>query len=184
MLSKEEKSYLLFISRKTLEEYFKGRQFQPTPPLPQRHPHLWEKWGVFVTLYKLGELRGCIGTISPERPLFEEVMSITLSSAFSDPRFPPLSEEELKDIEIEISVLGPLRRVSPSEVIPGIHGIYIRRGPQRGLLLPQVAKEHGWDRDTFLRHVCLKAGLTEDCYLDPETEIYVFEAEIFREGDF
>lgn len=184
MLSKEEKKYLLSICRRTLEEYFKGRRFEPGPPPPDKFPRLWDKRGVFVTLYKWGELRGCIGNISPLKPLFEEVIETTLSSAFSDPRFPPLKREELESIEIEISVLGPLKKALPDEVIPGKHGIYIKRGPNRGLLLPQVATEYGWDRETFLQHSCLKAGLPSNCYLDPDTEIYIFEAEVFKESDF
>ncbi len=183
MLSKEEKLYLLKLCRKTLEAYFQGKIFHPEPPPRDKYPHLYEKKGVFVTLTKAGRLRGCIGTLQGEKPLYEEVCDVVLSSALRDPRFPPLKESELDEIEIEISVLSSFVRAYPDEVEVGRHGIYIKKGPFRGLLLPQVATEYGWDRETFLKHGCLKAGLPENCLEDPETELYIFTAEVFSEGE-
>lgn len=183
MLSKEEKLYLLRLCRETLKTYFQGKTFQPEPPLRESYPHLYEKRGIFVTLTKGGELRGCIGTLYGEKPLYEEICEVVLSSAFKDPRFPPLKPEELEEIEIEISLLSPFKKAKPEEVEVGKHGIYIKRGYFRGLLLPQVAKEHHWDRETFLRHGCLKAGLPENCLEDPETELYIFTAEVFSERE-
>lgn len=183
MLSKEEKIYLLRLCRETLKYYFQGKTLKPDPPPKDKYPHLYEKKGVFVTLTKGGQLRGCIGTLKGEKPLYEEVCDVALSSAFKDPRFLPLKEEELEEIEIEISLLSPFKRASSEEVEVGKHGIYIKRGPFHGLLLPQVATEYKWDRETFLRHGCLKAGLSENCLEDPETELYIFTAEVFSEKE-
>jgi len=183
MLSQEEKRYLLFLCRETLKAYFEGKPLELPPPPRGDYPHLYEKRGVFVTLLKAGSLRGCIGSLEGEAPLYEEVKEVVLSSAFRDPRFPPLRPEELKDLEIEVSILTPFKKVTPDEVEVGKHGIFIKQGFYRGLLLPQVATTYQWDRITFLRHGCLKAGLPEDCYLDPATELYVFSAEVFRESD-
>ncbi|MFN3407244.1 MAG: AmmeMemoRadiSam system protein A, partial [Caldimicrobium sp.] len=119
----------------------------------------------------------------PERLLYEEIVEVALNSAFKDPRFPPLEREELNEIEIEISLLSPMKRAKIEDIEVGKHGIYIKKGFYRGILLPQVAVEHNWDKETFLKYTCLKAGLSEDCYLDPEVEIYIFTAEIFREKD-
>jgi len=184
MLSKKEKLYLLKLCRKALSSYFKEIKFQPEPPPKEEYSHLYEKRGVFVTLLKEGRLRGCIGTLEGTKPLYKEVCEVALSSALRDPRFPPVREEELEDLEIEISILSPFKRARPEEVEVGKHGIYLKRGLYRGLLLPQVATSYHWDRITFLKHGCLKAGLPEDCFLDPQTELYVFEAEVFSEWDF
>lgn len=183
MLSREEKDYLLKLCRKTLEVYFQGKSFKLEPPPKEVYPHLYEKKGVFVTLTKDELLRGCIGILQGEKPLYEEVCEVVLSSAFRDPRFPPLREEELEEIEIEISILSPLLRARPEDVEVGRHGIYIKKGSSRGLLLPQVATEYNWDRETFLKHGCLKAGLPENCLEDPETEFYIFTAEVFSERE-
>ena len=108
---------------------------------------------------------------------------MAISAAFEDPRFPPLQKEELSLIEIEISVLSPLRKGTVEEVEVGKHGVYLIKGFRRGVLLPQVPVEYGWDKKTFLEHVCLKAGLSPDCYKDPDTEIYLFTAEVFKESE-
>lgn len=192
MLSKEEWRYLFILVRRALKEVFNSKKIEISPPPKDNYPHLYERRGVFVTLLKKeeqeggfskGELRGCIGSIFPEKPLYEEIIEVALSSAFRDPRFPPLKKEELEEIEIEISLLSPLKRASIEEIEVGKHGIYIKKGFYRGLLLPQVAIEYKCDRETFLRHTCLKAGLSEDCYLDPEVEIYLFTAEVCKESE-
>lgn len=184
MLSDEEKRYLFRLIRGALSFYFEGKSFSPSPPTPQeKYPHLFEKRGAFVTLWKGKSLRGCIGNIYPARPLYEEICEIALSSALRDPRFPPLQKEELSEIELEISLLSPLIKGSIEDLEVGKHGILIQKGYYRGLLLPQVATEYNWDAETFLRHACLKAGLPEDCYLHPETEIYLFTAEVFKESE-
>jgi hypothetical protein len=112
--------------------------------------------------------------------LAQTVTETAVAAAFEDPRFPPLDPGELKDIQVEISVLTPLQRIrNPEEVRVGVHGIVVKKGGRSGLLLPQVATEQGWDRSTFLENCCLKAGLPRDAWKDGETEIYVFSADVF-----
>jgi AmmeMemoRadiSam system protein A len=144
---------------------------------------LRERRGVFVTLHRSGQLRGCIGYIQGFKPLAQAVGEMALAAAFGDPRFPPVTADELDGLDVEISVLTPLRRISdPSEIHIGEHGLYIVRGALSGLLLPQVATEYGWDRETFLQHTCLKAGLPKTAWQDPDSEIYLFAAQIFGEA--
>ncbi len=139
--------------------------------------------GAFVTLHKAGSLRGCIGYISGHGTLLETVKEAAVACAFQDTRFSPLQADELDDVEIEISVLSPFRRISGVEAIEvGKHGIMIRQGFRSGLLLPQVALEYGWDRETLLANTCYKAGLAGDCWKSKETAIEIFSAVIFREG--
>jgi len=180
MLTNEERRYLLNLARKALEYYFKGEPF--TPPSPTlEYKNLYEKRGAFVTLTKKGRLRGCIGVLEGDKPLYQLIPELALSSAFQDPRFPPLSAEELPEIKIEISILSPFYPARPEEVEVGKHGIYIAKGFNRGVLLPQVATEYNLTREEFLRQGCLKAGLPEGCYKDPKTKLYLFTAEVFEE---
>ena len=180
-LTDQEKILLLYIARESIASALEGR----SPRLPEDLPEgLLKPFGAFVTLHKHGQLRGCIGTFQADKPLYLTVMEMARSAAFNDPRFPPLSREELNEIDIEISVLSPMWRAKPEEVEVGVHGIYIIRGLNRGVLLPQVAVEFGWDRETFLDHTCLKAGLPPGCWKDPKTEVYLFTSEIFGEKDF
>jgi AmmeMemoRadiSam system protein A len=133
-----------------------------------------------VTLNKHGQLRGCIGRLAPDRPIGEVVSEMALAAAFQDPRFRPLSAGELKDIEIEISVLTPFKRIAGiDEIQVGKHGIMMKNAGSSGLLLPQVATDHGWDRNTFLEQTCQKAGLPKDAWKDKKTEIYIFSADVF-----
>ncbi len=180
-LNEAEKALLLYIARESIASALEGRP----PRLPEEvPPKLLEPYGAFVTLTKHGQLRGCIGTFHADKPLYQIVFEMARSAAFNDPRFPPLAPEELPEVEIEISVLSPMWRArSPEDVEVGKHGVYIVRGVHRGVLLPQVAVEYGWDRETFLDHTCLKAGLPPGCWQDPETEIYLFTAEIFSEKE-
>lgn len=185
MLSQEEWEYLFKLVRDTLKlAVTQKAEIKFSPPEPkERYSHLYERRGVFVTLLKEGYLRGCMGSLFSEKPLFDEIVEVALSSAFKDPRFPPINEEELPLIEIEISLLSPLKKSNWEEVEVGKHGIYLKKGFYRGLLLPQVATHYNWDKKTFLKHTCLKAGLPEDCYLDPEVEIYTFTAEVAKEKE-
>ncbi|MGA7160398.1 MAG: AmmeMemoRadiSam system protein A [Bacteroidota bacterium] len=138
--------------------------------------------GAFVTLYKRGELRGCLGVIVSEAPLAETVSQLAGRSATEDPRFPPVIEDELKDIRVEISVLSPLKEISSIEEIQvGKHGIFISAGMYRGLLLPQVAVKHRWNTIQFLEETCVKAGLPRDQWKHAETNIYIFSAEIIEQ---
>ena len=177
-LSHDDQVFLLGLARRTLEARFAGR------PLPSPAPTgevLHENRGAFVTLTIEGDLRGCIGHIVGVEALWQAVRSNAIAAAFEDPRFPPLSEDELARVLIEISALTPLRDVDPAEVVVGRDGVLIARGSFRGVLLPQVAVEQGWDRDTFLDRACRKAGLESGCWRDRETSVSTFTAEVFRE---
>ncbi len=141
---------------------------------------LKEKRGAFVTLKRGGKLRGCIGNIIATTPLYKTVEIMARAAALDDPRFQPMKESELNDLEIEISALTPLERIeSIDQIEVGKHGLYLKRGWSSGLLLPQVPGEYGWDLNTFLEHTCLKANLSPDAWKDPATEIYIFSAEVF-----
>jgi AmmeMemoRadiSam system protein A len=150
------------------------------PKFQVKSEKLNELRGAFVTITKKGSLRGCIGHIKGVKPLYKSVEEMAAAAAFQDPRFPPVTKKELKDLDIEISVLTPFEQISDvSEIEVGKHGLYIERGFYSGLLLPQVATEYNWDRDTFLEHTCRKAGLPPDAWKDKETRIYIFSADIF-----
>lgn len=180
-LSKEEKVKLLQIAKASIIEAVTGNE---QPEVVVTGDRLRQNCGAFVTIKKHGQLRGCIGYIIAVKPLYQTVEDVAKSAAISDPRFRPMSEEELKDIEIEISALTPLKRIyDVNEIEVGKHGIVIKKGFYSGLLLPQVATEYGWDRNTFLEHTCMKAGLPKDAWRDESTEIQIFSAEVFSEGD-
>jgi len=178
-LSKQEQHTLLTIARKTLDEYIsKGN----IPQFDIKAGKLLEKRGVFVTLTKNHDLRGCIGYIVPVKPLYKAVIDMTVSASTRDPRFPPVSKGELKDINIEISALTPLKLIDdPGSIEVGRHGLYITKGNYSGLLLPQVATEHKWNREEFLRQTFTKAGLPQNAWKDKGTNIYTFMAQIFSE---
>ncbi len=139
--------------------------------------------GAFVTLRtKAGHLRGCIGSIHPVHPLYHAVASSAISAAFRDPRFDPVEPEELPHLGIEISVMGPIERVvTHEEIMVGRDGLIVSRGRSAGLLLPQVAIEYGWERQTFLEQTCLKAGLPRTAWRMQDTRIERFAAEVFGE---
>jgi len=125
-------------------------------------------------------LRGCIGYIKAYKPLWETVQEMAIAAAFHDPRFPSLKPDEVKQLTFEISVLSPFKRIKDiNEIEVGKHGLYMVRGYRSGLLLPQVATEYKWDRETFLQETCYKAGLPLDSWKDKETEIYIFSADYF-----
>lgn len=179
-LTAEEKGLLLQIARQELENSLLGMNKQIT--LPQAGP-LHAPRGAFVTLHKQGHLRGCIGVFASIQPLHQAVREMAYSAAFRDPRFAPLSADELPYIDIEISVLSPFKKIEDVEEIEiGRHGLYIVKGLNRGVLLPQVATENNWDKLTFLEHTCYKAGLNGHCW-QSGAEIYVFTALIFGEKD-
>lgn len=179
-LSPERKARLKDIARQTLAAKLLGTGPSPEIILSELPPPLQEPRGAFVTLKRHGQLRGCIGQIEARRPLAETVSRMALAAAFQDPRFPPVTADEWDDLELEISVLSPLMKLrDPAQVRVGTHGIYLRKGSRGGLLLPQVAVEQGWDRETFLRQTCHKAGLPADAWRDPDTELFVFTAEVF-----
>jgi AmmeMemoRadiSam system protein A len=178
-LPQAHRTLLLELARDTLEATFAGRPLPLPDPLGDA---LTQRRAAFVTLTIKGALRGCIGHVEAVEPLWRSVRDNTLAAAFRDPRFPPLEEGELEQVVIEISVLTPMQRVtSPDEVVVGTHGLLIERGQRRGLLLPQVASERGWDRFAFLDQTCRKAGLDPGCWRSDETRIFVFCADHFRE---
>jgi AmmeMemoRadiSam system protein A len=179
-LSEEDKLILL----RTAREAVGARLEQRPPRFPAPTETLCTRCGAFVTLKIEGALRGCIGHISAALPLIDTVKEVSLSSAFEDPRFPAVLPAEWDSVRIEISVLSPFERVSdPGCIKVGLHGVLVRRGTRSGLLLPQVAPEQGWDRDTLLSHTCRKAGLPADAWRSPETRIEIFTAAVFGETE-
>ena len=176
-LSEEEKRTLRHIAKTVIENHAAGKA---VPEFKIESAALKESRGAFVSIHKSGQLRGCIGYIEGRGPLHRTIEEMAESAAFRDPRFAPVSEKELQDLEIEISVLTPLKRITDmSEIEVGHHGIYIKKGWYSGLLLPQVAIQYGWDRQTFLEHTCNKAGLSSSAWKDKDSEIYIFSADIF-----
>lgn len=140
--------------------------------------------GAFVTLHKKGQLRGCIGTFARSDSALQTLQEMAFAASQRDPRFNALSSNELPDVDVELSLLTPLEQVTDVEKIEiGRHGLCISKGWQRGVLLPQVATENGWDRETFLQHTCNKAGLPAEAWKDPDTQIESFEALVFGEKD-
>jgi AmmeMemoRadiSam system protein A len=145
-------------------------------------PALARQCGAFVTLKENGELRGCIGRMQGDQPLCDVVRQMAVAAATGDPRFPPLKPEELGQVEIEISVLSPLRRITDTEQIEiGKHGLLISQGGQQGVFLPQVPVEQGWDRNQYLENLCAKAGLMPGCWRQ-NAALYTFTAEVFGEA--
>jgi len=178
MLTSAERAALLRFARDTIAAHLNGSA--PPPPVGLTDPGAHS--GAFVTLHARGELRGCIGHPGSPRPLDEVVGVCAVAAATEDPRFPPLTAAELPDVKVEISVLTPITPVGAvSEIEVGRDGLIVQDGFRRGLLLPQVAAERGWDRDTFLSHTCVKAGLRQDAWRTGAT-ISRFQAEVFSEN--
>ncbi len=182
-LSAEARRRLLELARGTLESHFRG---EPPPRLASdRAETFGEPRALFVTLRRDGRLRGCIGTLAPEGDLSRTVPRFAERAAFEDPRFPALTAEELPECTIEISVLTPPRPLEdPEGIVIGRDGLILELGGRRGLLLPQVATEWGFDRPTFLAELSRKAGLPPDAWRLPGSKLWSFEAEIFSEEDF
>ena len=176
-LNQEEKKTLHHIVRTVVENKARGKA---VPEFKIESPVLKENRGAFVTIHKRGQLRGCIGYIEGHGPLHKTIEDMAEAAAFRDPRFSPVSESELPELEFEVSVLTPLKKIKDvNEIQVGKHGIYLKKGWYSGLLLPQVATEYGWDRQTFLEHTCQKAGLPSNAWKEKDTEIYIFSADIF-----
>lgn len=180
MLSDIQRKRLLEIARASIETYLKtGKRLE----VKESDPVLVKIMGAFVTLHKHGQLRGCIGNIIGEKPLYLTVRDMAVEAAVGDSRFPNLTLSELKDVDIEISALSPLEKVDSAEkIILGTHGVIVKKGFQSGVFLPQVAVETGWSKEEFLSALCShKAGLPANAWKDPSTELYVFTAEVFSE---
>jgi len=182
MLKSQQRKKLLAIARKSITTYLEtGKKLE----LTETDPLLLKEMGAFVTLRKHGELRGCIGNLIGNQPLYLTIRNMAVEAAVGDPRFSPVTASELKDIEIEVSVLSPLKKISsPDEIQLGRDGVLIKRGFNSGVYLPQVATETGWSKEEFLSSLCAhKAGLPADTWRDKATEIYIFSAEVFSEKD-
>jgi len=181
-LDAAQRRRLLAIARESMRRRFDGDESPDPPPdaLDQTFP---AASGTFVSLHRDEDLRGCVGTLTGDAPLPQQIWRIARSAAFHDPRFPPLQPDELPACEIEISVLTPLQRCAPDEVLVGRDGLCISSGHQRGVLLPQVPTQAGWDREQFLAATCRKARLPEDAWRDPAVVLQRFEAEVFSDHE-
>ena len=188
MYSDEEGIFVVKTARRVVEEYLNRRRV-PEIEFPKKFE---EKGGVFTTIstYPDRNLRGCIGFPEPIFPLKKALVESALAAAFQDPRFPPLTRDELNSVVFEVSLLTPpeeirvkSRKELLNRVVIGRHGLIAERGFYRGLLLPQVPVEWNWDVEEFLSQTCWKAGLPPDCWLDESTKIYAFSAEIFEEEE-
>ena len=178
LLTKKEQKDLLRIARDTITSYVTSGSI-PAVETTSRGLNL--ESGCFVTIKQHGHLRGCICNFVSDKPLVSLVQEMAVSAATHDPRFYPMKPQDLHDFQLEISVLSPLELISTvDEIQVGTHGIYLVKNGSRGVLLPQVATEYGWDRDTFLKHTCLKAGLPENAW-QKDCEIYIFSALVFGE---
>ncbi|MGI9101160.1 MAG: AmmeMemoRadiSam system protein A [Terriglobales bacterium] len=174
--SDDERRLLLKLAHQSIEALLDDREVDTTPPTP----HLGEKRGAFTTLHLDGQLRGCVGYVFPVHSLYQTVAETAAAAAFRDIRFYPVTREEAPRLKIELSILSPLRNILPGQVEIGVHGLVITEGPRRGLLLPQVPIEHGWDRETFLCQTCVKAGLAADAWKSGAV-LECFTAEVFGE---
>lgn len=179
-LTTTERKTLLSLARAELKACVAGKKQKP--PDIDEASGLSRSGGAFVSLHIDEALRGCIGMIMSDEPIYKTVMDMAKAAALEDTRFEPVTAAELNSINIEISLLTPLKQVSSiDEIETGRHGLYIRKGRRSGLLLPQVAVENGFEREEFLDHTCMKAGLSPGCWRDGLAQIYSFEAEIIRE---
>lgn len=182
LLNPEQKRRLLEIARTTLESYIKERK---TPEFKEDDPALNKEMGGFVTLHEHGQLRGCIGNMVGKGPLYLTVRDMAIAASTQDPRFPQVRKDELKDIDIEISVLSPMEKIDdPNKIVMGKHGVMVQSGFRSGVYLPQVATETGWSREEFMNSLCLhKAGLPSDSWKKGTCDIYIFTAEVFGERE-
>ena len=179
-LSSKEKEILLLTARESIRSLF-GKVDIPTADF-KAFPNLRLKAGAFVTLKIKGDLRGCIGFITSEQPLFDTICEVAKHAAVQDPRFPPLTPQEFNSIDIEISVLSPMKKISDyDEIIIGKHGLLVEEGLHRGLLLPQVATENDYSVQQFLTSICMKAGLSPDLWQRKKINLKVFTALVFNE---
>ena len=180
-LNPEEQRWLLALARRAIGEKLAGgsvdlKGIEPEVPSDT----LRQSAGAFVTLHTGGELRGCIGYIESKLPLFQTVAEGALAAAFHDPRFPPLRQEEAASLDVEISILSPPFPIAPEDVEVGKHGLLVTAAGGRGLLLPQVAVEHGWDREQFIEETCVKAGLPRTAWKEGAT-LSAFTSQVFPE---
>ena len=180
-LESEDRRGLLSLARRSIEARLIGQR--PPDEAPADGPLTVDR-GAFVTLMEGGRLQGCIGHVFATEPLWRSVRSNAVNAAFHDPRFPPVTAEQLPLLTIEISALSPLWEVaSPDEILVGRDGLAIELGARRGLLLPQVAERYGWTAEEFLDQTCRKAGLSPGDWRDPSARVGAFSAEVFSEHE-
>ncbi len=179
-LSEAERRSLLELARRAIADAVSLQKHGGNIP---RDGVFAEVRGVFVTLHARSRLRGCIGVVETIEPLREAIARCAASAALNDPRFSPVRPDELRDLQIEISLLSTLEPILPPDIEIGKHGLLISQGTKRGLLLPQVAVEHKLSREQFLIETCRKAGLNANAWQEPETRIYGFSCEVFSESD-
>ncbi len=180
-MTEKDKKSLLKIAREAVKSGFSGEKFLQAKP---ESDFLLSKRGAFVTIHgKNGVLRGCIGMIQSDQPLYQTVRDMALEAAFHDTRFDAIKAGELESIRFEISVLTPFKKIKdPKEIELGRHGVMVKQGASSGVFLPQVAIETGWGIEEFMGHLCEgKAGLSFDCWKNSKADIYTFEAEIIQE---
>jgi AmmeMemoRadiSam system protein A len=177
--SSEERALLLRVAHDSIVCKLEGWTISLDPPTP----HLSEQRGTFTSLYLRGELRGCVGYVVPTSPLYRTVAETARAAAFEDKRFPAVTRDEASHLEIELSILSQLESINADAIQVGRHGLLISQHGRRGLLLPQVAVEHQWDRNTFLEQTCRKAHLPPDAWQKGAT-LQAFTAEIFRDKTF
>jgi AmmeMemoRadiSam system protein A len=180
-LSSDDWRALLEIARRSISSAVLENCIPDLPPYPES---LNVSRGAFVTLYREGKLRGCVGQVEGLGPLAEVVARAAINAALHDPRFSPLAAGEIANLDIELSVLSPLEPIAPESIVAGQHGLMVVRERRRGLLLPQVATERGWSGQRLLEATCEKAGLPPTAWRDPATQIFGFTAEFFRETEF
>jgi AmmeMemoRadiSam system protein A len=170
---------LIVLAREAIAAHLEGRPYAPM----EEDDALRAPQGAFVTLKQRSShrLRGCIGYVRPEKSLAETVADAAVAAATQDPRFPAVTIEELAVLEVEVSALGAAEPILAEEVVVGKHGLIVRREGRSGLLLPQVPQSNGWDRETFLDHTCLKAGLPRRAWREPGCELLAFTAIVIRE---
>jgi AmmeMemoRadiSam system protein A len=174
----EERAVLLRLAHESILSALERREISLTPP----SPHLDEPRGAFTTIYFHGNLRGCVGYVFPVASLYRTVAETARAAAFEDTRFSPVSPQEAPELDVSLSILSPLRVITPEEVEIGRHGLVVSHGGRRGLLLPQVPIEHQWDRATFMEQTCRKAGLPLDAWRQGAT-LEAFTAEVFGDRE-
>jgi len=179
--SPEERQLLLRLAHEAILSAVEGRELEASILQARLLEHLSEARGAFTTLYARGRLRGCVGYPTALFPLHRTVIETARAAAFDDPRFVPVTLPEAPELLVSISVLSPLRAISAEAVEVGRHGLLITDGARRGLLLPQVPVEHGWDRITFLEQTCRKASLPLDAWRSAQIKIEAFTAEVFAD---
>ncbi len=178
MISEPDRKLIIDLARQTIAAAASGKEL---PAVPDEEVFRRDG-GAFVTIKKNGSLRGCIGHFIGTGSLGKTIIEMAASAAVRDPRFAPVEPGEVDDLGIDISILSSMIPAAPAEVIPGTHGVYIKCGFRSGTLLPQVAVETGWDRETFLSHTCMKAGLSPDCWKKDDVQIFTYTAEVFSEN--